>query len=126
MTILPCLALIAVSCISATATDAADLLLKNANGYTVDHKGELQRFEALLIDRGKVLAIGTAQELAERAGSGRAQDGEGRTVLPGLTDVHGHVMGLGYLKAEIDLSAAKSLDETLATLRTFTQRHPNA
>ncbi|MEO7198674.1 MAG: amidohydrolase, partial [Dokdonella sp.] len=126
MTMLHRLALIAASCMFATATNAAALLLQNVNGYTLDQKGELQRFQALLIDQGKVVATGTTQALAKRAGDARVQDGEGRTLLPGLIDAHGHVMGLGYLKAGVDLSAAKSLDEALAMLKAFAQRNPDA
>ncbi len=126
MTMLHRLALIAASCMFATATNAAALLLQNVNGYTLDQKGELQRFQALLIDQAKVVATGTTQALAKRAGDARVQDGEGRTLLPGLIDAHGHVMGLGYLKAGVDLSAAKSLDEALAMLKAFAQRNPDA
>lgn len=126
MNIANLLALIAASCTFTTATHAADLLLKNVNGYTLDKSGELQRFEALLIDQGKVLATGTAKALGARAGDARVQDGEGRTLLPGLIDAHGHVMGLGYLKAEVDLSAAKSLDDALAMVKSFAQRNPDA
>ena len=40
------------------ASTAAYLLLRHVNGYTLDGSGKLQRFEALLVDHGKVVATG--------------------------------------------------------------------
>jgi len=67
-------------------THAADLLVTNVNGYTLDSAGKLTRFRALLVDHGKVVATGPAAALRKRAGDARIEDGHGRTLLPGLTD----------------------------------------
>ncbi|GAA0720102.1 amidohydrolase [Dokdonella soli] len=102
----------------------ADLLVDHVNGYTLDSAGKLQRFEALLVDRGKVVATGSHADLAKRADGARVVDGTGRTLLPGLIDAHGHVMGLGFMKSQLDLTATKTLDEALAAAKTFAAAHP--
>lgn len=79
----------------AAPAPAADLLIDRVDGYTLDGAGELRRFEAMLVDEGKVVATGSQAELAARAGDARVVDGRGRTLLPGLIDAHAHVMGLG-------------------------------
>ncbi len=117
---------LALACALMLATQpllAADLLIDNVNGYTLDSAGKLQRFEALLIDAGKVVATGKHAELAKRAGDARVVDGKGRTALPGLIDAHGHVMGLGIMSLQADLTATTSLDAALARIRSFANSH---
>lgn len=66
------------------------LLLKNATFYTM--KQNMARAEAILIDRGIVIATGDYEELIALApASTRQQDLGKRWVLPGLTDAHIHL-----------------------------------
>ncbi|MEO7324266.1 MAG: amidohydrolase [Dokdonella sp.] len=105
---------------------AADLLVSNVNGYTLDGAGKLTRFRALLIDHGKVVATGSVAALKKRSGNAAIEDGRGRTLLPGLTDAHGHVMGLGYMKSQADLTETTSLDDANAVVKVFTDAHKDA
>lgn len=110
----------------APATQAADLLVSNVNGYTLDSSGKLQHFQALLVDHRKVVATGTTADLTRRAGEAKVVDGHGRTLLPGLIDAHGHVLELGYARNSVDLSDTKSLDEALAKVKAYAAAHPDA
>ncbi len=96
---------------------AQPLLVVDVAGYTLDGQGALQRFEALLVEDGRVLATGTRQQLQARAPDARVHEGGGRILLPGLTDAHGHVMGLGIGQRQIDLSATDSLPQALEAVR---------
>lgn len=119
---LPLLALLAL----APAAPAADLLVSNVNGYTLDNHGKLQHFQALLVDQGKVVATGSDAELAARANGARVVDGHGRTLLPGLIDAHGHVLDLGYARTSVDLTGTQSLAEALARVKAYAAAHPDA
>ncbi|MGB5940201.1 MAG: amidohydrolase [Rhodanobacter sp.] len=119
---LPLLALLAF----APAVQAADLLVSNVNGYTLDSHGKLQHFQALLVDQGKVVATGNNADLAARAGGARVVDGHGRTLLPGLIDAHGHVLDLGYARTSVDLTGTQSLAEALARVKAYAAAHPDA
>jgi predicted amidohydrolase YtcJ len=110
----------------APAVQAADLLVNNVNGYTLDSHGQLQHFQALLIDQGKVVATGDNAALSARAGNAKVIDGQGRTLLPGLIDAHGHVLELGYARNSVDLSGTQSLDEALAKVKAYAVAHPDA
>ncbi|WEN13597.1 amidohydrolase [Rhodanobacter sp. AS-Z3] len=110
----------------APATQAADLLVSNVNGYTLDSSGKLQHFQALLVDQGKVVATGTTADLSKRAGDAKVVDGHGQTLLPGLIDAHGHVLELGYALNSVDLSGTKSLAEALAVVKAYAAAHPEA
>ncbi len=110
----------------APALQAADLLVNNVNGYTLDSHGKLQHFQALLVDQGKVVATGNRAELSKRAGNAKVIDGHGHTLLPGLIDAHGHVLELGYARNRADLTGTQSLDEALAKVKAYAAAHPDA
>ena len=111
---------------AAPALQAADLYVHNVKGYTLDSQGKLQRFDALLVDGGKVVATGTDAALAKEAGDARVVDGHGKTLLPGLIDAHGHVLELGYALTQADLTGTQSLDEALGRIKTYAKAHPDA
>lgn len=110
----------------APASHAADLLVRDVNGYTLDSQGKLQHFQALLVDHGKVVATGSNAELDQRAGDARVIDGHGHTLLPGLIDAHGHVLELGYARTRVDLTGTQSLGEALARVKAYAAAHPDA
>ncbi len=116
------LALLAI----APSVQAADLLVNNVNGYTLDSHGKLQHFQALLVDQGKVVATGDNADLASRAGDARVIDGQGKTLLPGLIDAHGHVLELGYARNNVDLVGTRTLEEALAKVKAYAAAHPEA
>ena len=111
---------------AAPALQAADLYVRNVNGYTLDGHGKLQRFDAMLVDGGKVVATGTDAVLDRRKGEAAVVDGQGKTLLPGLIDAHGHVLELGYARNQADLTGTRSLEEALARIKAYAQTHPDA
>ncbi len=75
------------------------------------------RAEALAVRDGKVLATGTRDEVLAAAGSGaRVVDLGDATVVPGLTDAHGHLAGLGQGLSAVSLVGATSRQEVLQRL----------
>jgi predicted amidohydrolase YtcJ len=115
--------LIFAAAFAAKPTQASQLLIDHVNGYTLDAANKLQRFEALLIDEGKVVATGSHDDLSARAPSAEVIDGKGRTLLPGLIDAHGHVMGLGTMKMQADLTGSASLAVALSQIKAYAAAH---
>lgn len=105
------------------SSHAAQILVDNVNGYTLNSQGKLIRFEAMLIDEGKVTAIGSHAEVVGRAKHAQVFEGKNRTLLPGLIDAHGHVMGLGAMKMQADLTGTPTLDAALDKVRDFSSKH---
>src|SRR5690349_217032 len=84
---------------------AADTLIGNVNGIQIGADGKLQRFNSLIIrEDGKVRQTLRGDEEVRLAGITRQIDGGGRTLLPGLIDAHGHIMGLGIAAIQLDLT----------------------
>jgi imidazolonepropionase-like amidohydrolase len=69
----------------------ADTVVLNARVYTVNPKQPWA--EALAIRGDKIVAVGSAKEMAPyRAASTKVIDAGGRLVLPGFTDSHIHLL----------------------------------
>ena len=110
----------------ALATAAhADGLVENVNGITLDKDGKVIRFTALLVSKdGKVTELLTKKDKLPKQLDFR-HDGRGATMLPGLIDAHGHVMGLGFQQLTLDLSATNSLAEAQAAIRAYALKNPD-
>jgi predicted amidohydrolase YtcJ len=116
----PLLALIAALLASPSA---ATILIDNAHGIQIDDQGKVQRFSGLLIgDDGKVERLIRAGETKPQAA--QRIDAGGRTLLPGLIDAHGHVMGLGQTALQLDLTGTSSLADLQARLKSYAAANP--
>jgi predicted amidohydrolase YtcJ len=75
-----------------SADGAGDLIVRNANVYTVDAR--LARAEAFALRGGRFIAVGTNAEIAALASKGaQVFDAQGMTIVPGFIDCHVHPVG---------------------------------
>ncbi|HUZ18006.1 MAG TPA: amidohydrolase [Spirochaetia bacterium] len=75
------------------------------------------RAEALVVDGGRILFVGTEREAVERAGSGcELIDLGGRTIVPGFNDNHVHAIILGDQNGQVRLTGL-SAEEIVDALR---------
>lgn len=95
----------------------ADLLIKNANIYTVDDN--FSKASALVVKDGKILEIGLKPELELKYDIKETYDAKGNTVVPGLIDAHAHLYGMGLGLQNVDLMETTSFDEVLGKLVAF-------
>ena len=111
------LALIAALFLPAPAS--ADALVENVDGMTLDEKGELVRFNGIVIGTdGKVVKLLKRGDKRPDRPDWK-EDLKGRTVIPGMVDAHGHVMSLGFRALALDLSATRSLGEAQDAIRRY-------
>ncbi|GAA4755227.1 amidohydrolase [Sphingomonas daechungensis] len=97
----------------------ADTLIDNARGIQIGADGKLQRFRALVVnDKGKVVQVLRDGQTAVMPIE-RTVDVGGRTLLPGLIDAHGHVMGLGIAALQLDLVGTSSVANLQQRLRAY-------
>ncbi len=112
----------------ATGAATADpVLVHNVKGYGFNQDRELVSFSALAFDdaSGKVLARGDKAVLEQYA-TARKIDAAGKTLLPGLIDGHGHVLGLGEYLNQADLRGIGSEQDTVAEVARFAATQPQA
>ncbi|GAA4723889.1 amidohydrolase family protein [Sphingomonas lutea] len=116
-------ALIALAAAFFSTTAYADTLVTNVQGVQVGADGQLERFSGLVIGRdGKVRTVLTGPPPPMAFES--TIDGKGHTLLPGLIDAHGHVMGLGTAAIQLDLVGTTSLQDLQARLRGHAAANP--
>ncbi len=97
---------------------APDWILVNANIYTVDARQP--RAQALAVRGERLAAVGSNEKvraLVPPGGTTRVVDAGGLTVVPGLIDAHGHMLGLGQSLERLDLREAASPDEVARLVR---------
>jgi len=123
--LLPCLALCLAAPLAAQQprTAPADLVVTNARIYTVDETRPV--VEALAVRGGRVVFAGSRRGAMTLAGAAtRVMDLGGRTVIPGMTDAHAHLLGLGAALRTVDLTGASSYDEVIARVAARAREAP--
>ena len=117
--------MLALAALLASSSALADTLISNVNGMQVGPDGKLQHFKALVVtDDGKVRMTVEHPELVRIAGITNTVDGGGRTLLPGLIDAHGHIMGLGFAAIQLDLTGTSSVEELKQRLKAYADANP--
>jgi predicted amidohydrolase YtcJ len=99
-----------------TKPDPADLVLKNGRIYTVNEKQPL--VEAVAVRYGRIIFTGATSDVKKYEGKGtRVVDLKGQTVVPGLTDSHYHLAGVGEREMTLNLEGTTSLEDFLAKVK---------
>ncbi|HZS09896.1 MAG TPA: amidohydrolase [Blastocatellia bacterium] len=113
---LSCAPLINQSAFSQKPEPLAETVLKNGNIYTVDEKQP--HAEAIAIKYGKIVFVGSNADVKKYEAKGvRVIDLKGRTVLPGLTDAHYHLSGVGLREMTLNLEGTTGLEDFLAKVK---------
>jgi predicted amidohydrolase YtcJ len=107
------------------APAAADTLVDNVQGISIDRAGKVTRFTGIWIgDDGRVKELLDRKD--KRPKSTRfAVDGKGQVVVPGFIDSHLHVMELGFAALTLDLSDTRSLAEAQAKIAAYAKANPD-
>jgi len=108
-------AIVLFSCTEEKKT--ADLLVFNAQIYTVNDAFDIA--EAFAVTDGKIVAVGTSEEIQNKYTATESFDAEGKTILPGLIDGHAHLYNLGISMQRVELAGTSSAAEVLERLVAF-------
>ena len=89
----------------------ADLLITNANIYTVNENFDTAA--SFAVKDGIVLEVGQDKALAAKYAATNTYDAGGKTIVPGLIDAHGHLYNLGVSMGLLDLVGTTSFKQVL-------------
>jgi predicted amidohydrolase YtcJ len=92
-----------------------DIAVRNANVITMNARQP--RAEALVVHKGRIVAVGSWDEVSAHAGGMPVLDLGGRTVFPGLIDTHAHFLWTALSLATLDVSAARDHPTLQALVR---------
>ena len=112
---------LALLCLAITSF-ADTTLITNLNGYTLNSDRELVQFSALQFTDDKVDRTYTEDdELPSNIED--VIEGDGRTLIPGLIDAHGHVGSYGFSLLRVDLVGASSEEEAAQRVLAFVEEN---
>lgn len=89
------------------------------NGHITPLDPTCPQAEAIVVDNGRIAAIGSNEEMLLSFGRAdvRKVDLQGGYVYPGLVDSHMHLSALGQKLRSLDLTECRSKEEMLAAIR---------
>ena len=93
-----------------------DLILVNGNVYTVNKKQP--RAEAIAVRDQRIIFVGLNEDARKfRGDKTRIIDLGGKTVVPGFTDAHCHIFGIGEREMKLNLEGTNTLEDFLARVK---------
>lgn len=107
---------------SCTMKQNADLILHNGIVYTVDSAFTVA--EAFAVKDGKIIAVGSNDEILGKYKSDSTIDASGNAVYPGLIDAHCHFTGYGLNLTKADLNACASEKEMQQRIANWAAQNP--
>jgi len=116
---------------AARHNSAPDIIFVNGVIYTGEgfNQDKPETVDAMAIGGGKVLAVGTNEEIRKLAGpKTRVRDLQngvtGIFIFPGINDAHVHLGFAAQTRMNVDLTGVKSLAEMMAKVQAFAKNAP--
>ena len=101
-------------------SEPADTIFLDCNVYTVNNVQP--QAEAIAIKGDRILFVGSTDAAKKYSGPAtRTTDLRGKTVVPGLTDSHYHILEVGERLTHLNLESASSLEMFLAKVKEETE-----
>jgi predicted amidohydrolase YtcJ len=107
---------------SSCINQRVDLIVHHAQIYTVNN--EFATAEAMAIQDGKIIAIGTNDDILKDYKTDSLVDAKGAAVYPGFIDAHAHFLGYGQSLYAVDLMFVPSWEEAITRVKDFAAKHP--
>ncbi len=97
---------------------AKSTLITNIDGYTIANN-ELTRFTAIAFSDDKIDKLYFANDTLPATKKITIIDGQGKTLIPGLIDAHGHILGYGLSLLRADLVNSSSEQDAITKTLTY-------
>ncbi|MCW8125485.1 amidohydrolase family protein [Microbulbifer halophilus] len=104
-----------------SAVQPAELVFKGGHIYTPDEAKQIAR--AMAVRDGRIVFVGSDGDVGAYIGPDtRVENLQGKLVLPGLVDVHGHLLAPGD---RVDLYAGKNVADYREVVAKYIREHPD-
>jgi len=100
----------------------ASLIVHNGVIYTVD--SSFSNVEAMAIENGKIIALGSNKDILNNYQSDSIIDAKGKSIFPGLIDAHCHFTGYATDKWKCELYGTKSFEEVIKKIQSYASNAP--
>ncbi|MGO1244881.1 MAG: amidohydrolase [Sphingobacterium sp.] len=109
--------------IGCTTNKEVDLIVYNANVYTVD--SAFRQAEAFAVKNGIFIDIGSTESITSKYIAKTSINAQQKPIYPGFYDAHAHFFMFADLLAQVDLNGSASFDEVITRIRQFQQANPD-
>lgn len=109
-------------CWSCNSRQQVDLIIHHAVIYTVD--SQFTQAQALAVHDGKIIALGSDQEILDKYTAAEIQDAGGHYIYPGFIDAHAHFLQYGMGLQQVELVGTQSWDEVIQRVQSFVSANP--
>lgn len=106
---------------SCSNKEQVDLIVTNANIYTVNKKFDTA--QAFAVANGRFVEVGTDTDIKSKYQSDNMVDAMGKTIVPGLIDAHCHFLRLGQGQQAVNLVDTKSFEEVVRRIIDFQKKN---
>jgi predicted amidohydrolase YtcJ len=93
------------------------LVVHHAKIYTVNKNFDTA--EAMVIRDGKILAVGSNDEILKQYEGDEEINAAGKTIYPGFIDAHAHFVGYGFGLNQVNLYGTKNWQECIDRIKVF-------
>jgi predicted amidohydrolase YtcJ len=115
--------LVSLFFIGSKSKEHVDLIIHHAVVYMVD--STFSTAQAFAVKDGKIIAVGTNDEILDKYESNQTIDAKGNAVYPGFIDAHAHFVEYGRSLFAVDLFGCNSFDEVVERVKKFAAQHPD-
>jgi predicted amidohydrolase YtcJ len=115
-------AILVILLCSSCINQKVDLIVHHAQIYTVND--DFNTAEAMAVQDGKIVAIGTNDQILKEYKSDSLVDAKGVVLYPGFIDAHAHFLGYGQSLFTVDLMFVPSWEEAINRVKDFAAKHP--
>lgn len=110
-------------CIACSPQSKVDLIVYNAQVYTVD--STFSQAQAFAVKDGKFIAIGADEEIKRKYQAKETINAEGKAIYPGFYDAHAHLFGEAELMDRVDLNGTDSFEDVVDRVKRYRQQNPH-
>jgi len=102
-------------CQETPSSKLADTIYINGHVITMDEANP--EVGAFAVGRGRILSIGTSEEIASAYPEADVVDLERKTVMPGIIESHGHLLSLGQSFLELNVEGIETPEEVVLKVK---------
>ena len=113
--------LILIVLLLTSCAEKADLIVYNANIYTVNSSNE--KASSFAVKDGKFIYVGDDSVMSKYS-SPNIINAEGLPLYPGFNDSHAHFYNLGFFVNQIDIKDTKSFEEIVRKVVDYDKINP--
>ena len=107
---------------SCNSKQKVSLVIHHATIYTADEN--FSQAEAMAVNDGKVVAVGSNEEILKKYDGLNMTDAGGNTIFPGFIDAHCHFTGYATDMWKCNLVGTSSFDEVVSKIKEYSTHAP--